>query len=107
MTERIECFLQDQCPVFEAGCVFCFARWLEVLPLLPGGVPMPGSQQIIVNGDEPDACFHRGSKRRCCQDLWICRKHTCECTPTERGDIDSAVRRCSECADYQKTEEKP
>lgn len=106
MDDRIECFLLDQCPVATDGCVLCFARWLEVLPLLPGGVLPQGSQQLIVSGDQPDACFYRGSKRRCCQDLWICRKHACECTPTARGDIDSVVRRCSECADFQKTEEK-
>lgn len=100
MSDRIDCFLRDQCPVADAGCVWCFARWLDVLPLLPGGVPRQSDLQQMVTG-ESDACVHRGSKRRCCDQLWICRKHSCDCTPTESESIHPQVLRCSACSDFQ------
>lgn len=107
MIDRIQCFLKDQCPVASAGCVFCFARWLEVLPLLSGGVPVAQQVPLMIDSDSLESCSHRGSKRRCCSALWICRKHSCDCTPTDREDIDAAVRRCSECTDFVKTEDNP
>jgi len=107
MTRPIKCFLQHECPVAEAGCVFCFARWLEVLPLLPGGVAVPQHLPVILHSETENACCHLGSKRRCCEDLWICRMHRCDCTRSNREDIDAAVRRCSECTDFVKTEDNP
>lgn len=108
MNKRIDCFLQDQCPVAKDGCVWCFARWLEVLPLLPEGVSSPDNDLTIVETGEPSgACIHRGSKRRCCDQLWICRKHSRDCTPAVSDEISPAVLRCSDCADFQTAEVTP
>lgn len=107
MTERIDCFLRDQCPVAKDGCIWCFARWLDVLPLLPGGVPPQSDLQTMVTGEPSDGCIHRGSKRRCCDQLWICRKHACDCTPAVGVEISPQVLRCWDCADFQTAEVTP
>jgi hypothetical protein len=46
-------------------------------------------------------CDHRGSQRRCCADLWICRVTHASCNPAANpvGPVLPGVRRCRDCSD--------
>lgn len=101
MSNSPACFLTSQCPVFSAGCVFCFSRWLEILPLLRNETPVENTLDSVSPPEVSSACMHRGSKRRCCEALWICRKHSCDCTVKNLGDFHPDVRSCADCADFQ------
>jgi len=59
-------------------------------------------KQAVLPIDQPAAecCVHRGSQRRCCELLWICKKHARDCTPVE-AEISVEVIRCSQCSDFE------
>lgn len=73
----------------------------------PDGVIVTGTQpHMVAARDELISCQHLGSRRRCCPDLYICRRDRSACIP--RADFSGAtaagVTVCRDCPSRRPSE---
>lgn len=70
----------------------------------PDGVICQAAQSLVTAVITiPGArCAHLGSQRRCCPDLYICRRHKSACMPTADGIACSpaGVTLCRDCTEF-------
>jgi glycosyltransferase involved in cell wall biosynthesis len=107
MRNSIPCFLAAECPVAASfnGCLACLSVLHQVIPLIDksnsGEEPdIPSLQSHIEDlqpvQTSPRPCIHLGSKRRCCDNLFICRE-TPDTNCVLSGCAPPAVRSCESC----------
>ena len=79
----------------DGACLAC--------PDIPADV-VPAASRVVaevppISQERQAVCVHRGSQRRCCNSLWICRKHRANCT---RGaSHNDEVLSCASCDDWE------